>query len=56
MIVSDEGAGQVVSGTATDKAGNTATASVTLNIDKTAPVVTASAAPAPNVRGWNTTR
>ena len=33
-VVSTEGQGQVVSGTATDKAGNTATASVTLNIDR----------------------
>src|SRR4029450_5196028 len=35
--VSTEGANQVVTGTATDLAGNVATASVTLNIDKSAP-------------------
>jgi hypothetical protein len=39
QIVSTEGANQVVSGTAVDKAGNTATASVTLNLDKTRPDV-----------------
>jgi len=53
VIVTDEGAGQVISGTATDKSGNTASASVTLSVDKTNPVVTATAAPAANVRGWN---
>jgi hypothetical protein len=37
--VSTEGSGQVVSGTATDLAGNTATASVTVNLDKTPPDV-----------------
>ena len=52
-IVSGEGANQVISGTAIDKAGNTATASITVNIDKTAPIVTASSAPAPNADGWN---
>jgi pectin methylesterase-like acyl-CoA thioesterase len=35
--VSTEGANQIVTGTATDLAGNIATASVSLNIDKTAP-------------------
>lgn len=52
VVVSGEGANQVISGTASDQAGNTATASVTLNIDKTAPVVTATAAPAANANGW----
>ncbi|HEV2720819.1 MAG TPA: Ig-like domain-containing protein, partial [Thermoanaerobaculia bacterium] len=37
VVKSTEAAGQVVTGTATDKAGNQATARVTLNIDKTAP-------------------
>ncbi|HXO18703.1 MAG TPA: Ig-like domain-containing protein [Thermoanaerobaculia bacterium] len=37
VTVSTEGAHQVVSGTAIDRAGNQATASVTLNLDKTAP-------------------
>ncbi len=39
ITVAAEGLGQVISGTAVDKAGNSANVSVTLNIDKTAPVV-----------------
>ncbi len=35
-----EGAGQSVTGTATDKAGNSASTTVSINIDKTAPMVT----------------
>ena len=44
-----------ITGTARDRAGNTATASVTLNIDKTAPVVTASRSPEAPASGWSTT-
>jgi hypothetical protein len=40
VTVTTEGANQVISGTATDRAGNSATASVTVNLDKTAPAVT----------------
>ncbi len=40
QTVSTEGANQVVSGTVTDAAGNTATASATVNIDKTRPLLT----------------
>lgn len=39
VTVSTEGANQLISGTATDHAGNTATVSLTVNIDKTAPTV-----------------
>jgi RHS repeat-associated protein len=39
ISVTTEGAGQTVTGTAVDKAGRTSTVTVTLNIDKTAPVV-----------------
>jgi hypothetical protein len=53
VTVTVEGAGQVVSGTAVDKAGNSASTSVTLNIDKTPPTITASAAPPANGNGWN---
>ena len=42
VTVSTESANQLISGTATDRAGNTATASLTVNIDKTAPAVTIS--------------
>jgi Glucodextranase, domain B len=55
VIVSTEGAAQVVTGTATDAAGNSATTTVTLNVDKTAPVVSTVQAPAPNANGWNNT-
>lgn len=40
ITVTTDGAGQKVSGTAYDKAGNSATTSVTLDIDKTLPDVT----------------
>jgi len=43
VTVSTEGAGQVITGTATDIAGNVGSASITLNIDKTKPVVTITA-------------
>jgi hypothetical protein len=38
--VQQEGAGQVITGTATDHAGNSASVSATVSIDKTPPVVT----------------
>jgi hypothetical protein len=40
--VTTEGANQVVTGTATDRAGNSASVSVTLNIDKSVPMLTLS--------------
>lgn len=39
ITVATEGEGQIITGTVYDLAGNSATASVTLNIDKTAPAV-----------------
>lgn len=39
QTVATEGATQLISGTATDAAGNSATTSVTLNIDKTPPTI-----------------
>jgi len=53
VVVSTEGANQVISGTATDTAGKTATASVTVSLDKTPPVITAVQSPAANANGWN---
>jgi large repetitive protein len=47
-----EGAGQAVTGTAVDIADNSATASVTANIDKTAPVLSGAPLGAPNGAGW----
>lgn len=40
IVVSTEGAGQVITGTATDRAGNTATTYRAINLDKTPPVLT----------------
>jgi hypothetical protein len=52
--VSDEGADQSVTGTCTDRAGNTATDTVSgINIDKTAPTISGSASPVANGAGWN---
>ncbi|MBI1920160.1 MAG: PxKF domain-containing protein [Geobacter sp.] len=55
VTVTTEGAGQVITGTVTDQAGNIATASVTVNIDKSAPTISASINPVPNEAGWNNT-
>jgi hypothetical protein len=50
-----EGANQSVSGTATDAAGNTASTSVDgINIDETAPTITAAPTTAPNALGFYT--
>jgi Vacuolar protein sorting-associated protein 62/Glucodextranase, domain B len=55
VLVQTEGRNQVIIGTARDAAGKTASASVTLNIDKTPPTITATANPSPNTAGWNNT-
>jgi hypothetical protein len=55
VVVNTDGAGQVVSGIAVNNAGNTASTSVTLNIDRGAPTVTASRSAPPNTNGWNNT-
>jgi hypothetical protein len=55
-VISTETNGTLVSGTATDNAGNTGTDSVTVKVDKTAPTITASRTPAAgNANGWNNT-
>lgn len=53
VTVSNEGGNQIIKGTAIDKAGNSATASVTLNIDKTPPSISAASTPSPTSAGWN---
>jgi hypothetical protein len=52
--LSSDGANQSVSGTATDKADNSNTATVSgINIDKTAPVISFDSRTAANANGWN---
>lgn len=49
-----EGLNQQTTGTATDKAGNTATATVTgINVDLTLPTISGAATPPANAAGWN---
>lgn len=55
VLLSTEGSGQIVSGEALDAAGNRATTSAAVNIDKTDPTITATVAPPPNEYGWNNT-
>lgn len=55
-LLSAEGAGQSVTGTCQDLAGNAATATVSgINIDTKPPTIVAARSPAPNANGWNKT-
>src|SRR5205823_10331378 len=51
VVISREGAGQILAGTATDLAGNQTTATTTINLDKTPPAVQNSISPQPNAAG-----
>ncbi|MCA2213948.1 fibronectin type III domain-containing protein [Jidongwangia harbinensis] len=53
--VNVQGLHQTITGTALDKAGNTATAPVVLNLDLVAPVITATVVGDANADGWYTT-
>jgi len=54
VVLSSEGAGQSMTGYATDFAGNTANVTINgINIDKTPPSISSSRTPGPNVYGWN---
>src|SRR5882762_9507970 len=53
ILLTNEGAHQVVSGTVTDKAGNKATTSVTVNLDKPPPTISGTITPPPDAGGWN---
>src|SRR5439155_15485213 len=54
VTLSAEGANQSVTGTATDNAGNSASATVSgNNIDKTGPAISGSRSTAANANGWN---
>ena len=55
QIVSSEGKAQQITGVARDIAGNEASVTVTINLDKTAPLITSTAAPEANAAGWNNT-
>jgi RHS repeat-associated protein len=55
QTVSTQGANQVITGTAKDASGATATAKVTVNLDETPPTITATVSPAPDASGWNRT-
>ncbi len=52
QTVSTEGRAQAVTGTVTDKAGNSATDPASVSIDKTKPLITVDALPKPNANGW----
>ncbi|MEU7525085.1 PxKF domain-containing protein [Saccharothrix sp. NPDC042600] len=51
--VTAEGANQAADGAATDHAGNSATDPVRVNLDRTAPTISAEPATAPNAHGWH---
>jgi hypothetical protein len=53
VAITTEGANQVVQGIAMDKAGNRATASITVNLDKTPPLISGTLNPPPDASGWN---
>lgn len=55
QTVSADGANQVITATASDAVGQTASASVTLNIDQTPPTIIAAVSPGPNAASWNNT-
>lgn len=53
VMVTTEGAGQIVKGTARDVAGNESQAQTVLNIDKTPPALSYTVSRAPNTNGWH---
>ena len=55
ITLTAETAGTTITCTATNGAGLSQTASVTVKLDRTPPTAAASAAPAPNGAGWNNT-
>jgi len=55
VIVSTEGANQIVTGTAINNAGLAATAQIAVSLDKTPPATTATRSPGANAAGWNNT-
>ncbi|WP_203915246.1 beta strand repeat-containing protein [Rhizocola hellebori] len=56
ITLSGQGANQTATGTVTDRAGNTASATtMPINIDLTNPAITHTVSPAPNAAGWHNT-
>jgi hypothetical protein len=53
VVVTTNGANQVITGTTKNHAGSTATASVRVNLDKTPPRISGTISPSPDVDGWN---
>lgn len=53
FLLTTEGLNQLVAGTAFDLAGNSATASIQISIDKTPPTIVPSQSPPANSFGWN---
>ncbi|WP_275413997.1 Ig-like domain-containing protein [Catellatospora chokoriensis] len=54
-VVSADTDGQTITATAEDKAGNTVTVNVVVQLDATAPTITATPYPAANENGWHNT-
>jgi large repetitive protein len=52
QYVTADGAGQTVTGTATDVAGNSSIDTATVNVDQAPPTITANVEGAPNANGW----
>jgi hypothetical protein len=53
QVITTDGAGQTISGAATDVAGNVSSTSLVLNVEFAAPTIHASSSPPPNAQGWN---
>jgi len=53
ITLATEGANQTVSGTATDNAGNSASTSITINVDNNLPTITATLSSLANAAGWH---
>ncbi len=52
-VTLSEGENQIVTGIAVDKAGNSASTSTSISVDKTAPTISYSLSQQPNANGWN---